>query len=82
MKDIGEGSGDGRTKAQAAARAGGPTILAASIPHMKCARRVDAALSGIEAKHHFAKAQTIPAALRIGEYDRVHKSLPDDSLPE
>jgi hypothetical protein len=34
---------------------------------------VDAALTGIEAKHDFAQAQAIPTAGRIGNEDRVHR---------
>ena len=40
----------------------GHVVLAATLPRLKVARGVDAALAGIEAQHNFAEAQAIPAA--------------------
>ena len=69
---VGERGGDGGAQAEAAAQAAGDVVFAAALPHLKLARGVDAAFAGIEAKHHFAQAQAIPAALGIGNRERVH----------
>ena len=63
---VGERGGDGGAQAEAAAQAASHVVFAAALPHLKLARGVDAAFAGIEAKHDFAEAQAVPAALGIG----------------
>ncbi len=69
---VGERGGHGGAQAEAAAQAAGHVVLAAALPHVEVARGVDAHLAGIEAKHDFAEADAVPAAVGIGSGERVH----------
>ena len=69
---VGERGGDGGAQAEAAAQAAGDVVFAAALPHLKLARGVDAAFAGIEAKHDFAEAEAVPAAIGIGNRKRFH----------
>ena len=63
---LGKHGGDRGAQAEAAAQPARHVVLAASLPHGELARGVDAAFAGIETQHDFAQAQTIPAALCVG----------------
>ena len=63
---FGQRGGNGGAQPKTAPQAAGNVIFAAALPHLELPRGVDAALAGIEAKHHFAQAQAVPASGRIG----------------
>ncbi len=69
---VGERSGDGGAQAETAAQAAGHVVFAAALPNLEMARGVDAAFAGIEAKHDFAQAQAVPAAIGIGNREWIH----------
>ena len=69
---IGKRGCNGGIQAEAAAQAASNVVFAAAFPQLKLARGVDAAFTGIEAKHDFAEAQAVPAAFGIGNGKRVH----------
>ena len=69
---VGKRGGDGGAQAEAAAQAAGHVVFAAALPHLEVARGMNAAFAGIEAKHDFAQAQAVPAAVRIRNRERVH----------
>src|SRR6185437_16208599 len=69
---VSQCSGDGGAQAKAAAETTGDVILAAALPDCEVAGGVNAALTGVEAEHDFAEAETIPAPARVRKQDRFH----------
>ena len=69
---VGERGGYSGAQAEAAAQAAGHVVFAAALPGAKVARGVDAHVAGIEAKHDLAEADAVPAAVGIGNGERVH----------
>ena len=69
---VGERGGDGGAQAEAAAQAAGYVVFAAALPNLELARGVDAHVAGIEAKHDFAQAEAVPAAVGIRNREWIH----------
>jgi hypothetical protein len=59
-------------EAETAAQSARHVVLAAALPDRELARGVNAAFAGIETKHDFAQAQTIPAPFCFRKMDRLH----------
>ena len=53
------------SQAEAALEAAGDVVFAAAFPDLERARGVHAALAGVEAQHHLAEADLVPAAGRF-----------------
>ena len=65
---IDKGRDNGRLESKALPESTGNVVFAPSFPHLKMSGRTDAALAGIEAKHHLAERHLIKAAAQLWLY--------------
>ncbi len=63
---FGESGSDGGAQSKTAPKSAGHVVFTAALPDLELSRGVDATFARIEAKHHFAEAQAVPAPRRIG----------------
>ena len=74
---VGERRHDRGAKTEAALEAAGDVVLAAPLPRLERARRLDPPLARVEAQHHLAERDEIEAALvgRAQGQERAHRPL-------
>jgi L-asparaginase/Glu-tRNA(Gln) amidotransferase subunit D len=69
---VGECCGDGGAQSKAAAQSAGDVIFATALPNGELPRSVHPALAGVKTEHDFAKAEAIPAPIRIRKQNWFH----------
>jgi hypothetical protein len=78
-----ESGGNGRAQAEATAQAAGDIVFTAAFRGRKLPGGVNPVLTGIEAKHHLAKAYAIPAAgIGVIQYESVHGKSSQITIPQ
>ncbi len=83
---VGQRGDDGSAQIEAAAQAAGYVIFAAAFPGAKIPGRGHALVARIEAQHHFAQADKVPAAgltrLQVELLGFVHSCISFQGLPD
>src|ERR1035437_4722050 len=78
---VHERGNDRRSQAEATTQASGDVVLAAALVCPERASAADAALAGVEPKHHLAEGDAVPARLGSGrDFEEAHRASPGLAL--